>query len=292
MLYKIKIYTLIFSGFVWSLGAQCYAGGLDKEMRRVGQSQNTEKSPLKLRETANRMGFEDTAINDLLKKYLTFAPTAPGHLMDIGCAKGFAIQEILSLEAKAPFLRPQKRKIFALDMGKEHIEHVSRNTPADLVEPHQIHFPPPAGSDQISSFAPDTIGAVYAGLVFHFLNGPELRQGLTLLYKAVAPGGRIFASVNSPLDSPAMSKDFLHRKNVLKEEYPGWFENYNKMLPDFIRNQVPDFIHAFDVDTLTRYTQDAGFKVIECYYFQRGSGMMMMKLLGIIAEKPNLNSSK
>jgi SAM-dependent methyltransferase len=259
-------------------------------MLRVGKPQTHGYGPIKLRPTANRMGFEDTAVNELLQKFLDFAPAAPGHLMDIGCAYGFVIEKILSLEAKKSFLSPQKRKIFAIDMGKEHIKHISQNTPGDLVKPFQMYFPPAKTSDVKNCFVPDSLGAVYAGLVLHFLNGPELRQGLGLLYKSIAPGGRIYASVNSPLDSPSMTKTFLHRKNVLKEEYPGWFENYSAMLPEFIRDQVPDFIHAFDKDTLTRYVKDAGFNVINCYYFNRTAGMKMMKLLCIIAEKPMMSS--
>ncbi|MBW1853457.1 MAG: hypothetical protein JRJ00_02055, partial [Deltaproteobacteria bacterium] len=104
---------------------------------------------------------------------------------------------------------------------------------------------------------------------------------------------RLYASVNSPLDSFATTEDFLHRKNITKEEYPGWFKTYDKtMLPEFIRDQIPDFIHVFDVDTLTGYAKDAGFNVIDCYYFKRGPGKMMKKLLGIIAKKPAISSSR
>ncbi len=248
---------------------------------------------IKLRSTSNQMGFEDTAVNDLLQRFLDFAPVAPDHLMDIGCAKGFAVQQIVSLETKKPFLKPRKRKIFAVDMSKKHVRHSANNFSGDLVEPFQMRFPAAESPDAKKYFAPGTLGAVYAGLVLHYLDGPELREGLGLLFKSLAPGGRLYASVNSPLDSLATTEDFLHRKNITKEEYPGWFKAYDKtMLPECIRNQIPDFIHVFDVDNLTGYAQDAGFKVIDCYYFERRPVMMMKKLLGIIAEKPATSSSR
>jgi len=291
---KSQIYLLIILGIVWCSGTQCVAEDTKPNTARpMGKGQNPGKVEIKLRPTANQMGFEDTAVNDLLQKFLDFAPVAPGHLMDIGCAKGFTIQQIVSLEARKPFLKPHKRKIFAVDMSKKHVRHIANNFPRDLVEPFQMRFPVAESPDARKHFAPDTIGAVYAGLVLHYLDGPELREGLGLLFKSLVPGGRLYASVNSPLDSAVKSKEFFHRKDILKEEYPGWFKTYDKtMLPEFIRDQIPDYIHLFDVDTLTGYAKDAGFNVIECDYFPRGTGMMMKKLLGIIAEKPTISSPR
>ena len=294
MLKKLQIYLLIILGVVWCSGTQCVAADTKPNTaRQMGKGQMPGNVQIKLRSTSNQMGFEDTAVNDLLQRFLDFAPVAPGHLMDIGCAKGFAVQQIVSLETKKPFLKPRKRKIFAVDMSKKHVRHIANNFSGDLVEPFQMRFPAAESPDAKKYFSPGTLGAVYAGLVLHYLDGPELREGLGLLFKSLAPGGRLYASVNSPLDSLATTEDFLHRKNITKEEYPGWFKAYDKtMLPEFIRNQIPDFIHVFDVDTLTGYAQDAGFKVIDCYYFERGPGMMMKKLLGIIAEKPATSSSR
>ena len=286
MLRKLPITLFIAAGLICVLGCSA-KHKLDKETKQVGQAQEPKSSFPKVRTTANQMGFEDTEANDLLKKFLNFAPAAPGHLMDLGCAKGFAIQEMLALETKKPFLSPRNKKIFAVDMSKEHIEFVAKNTPGDLVKTFQIRFPETESPDVHRCFAPDTLGAVYAGLIFHYLNGPELRQGLKLLLQSIAPGGRLYASVNSALSAENMKKDFLHRKNVLKEEYPGWFENYESMLPSFIRGQSPSYLHVFDKETLTRYAKDAGFNVIDCSYFYRGSDMMKMEQVGIIAEKPN-----
>jgi len=156
-----------------------------------------------------------------------------------------------------------------------------------------MRFPVSKSPDAKRYFAPDTIGAVYAGLVLHYLDGPELREGLGLLFKALAPGGRLYASVNSPFESFTAKEEFLHRKDVLKEEYPGWFKPFDKtMVPEFIRDQLPDFIHVFDVDTLPGYAKDAGFNVIASYYFKRGPGKKTKKLLGIIVEKPNISSPR
>ncbi len=290
MLRKLCLFLVVAPAF-WFIGAPSFAADTpDKGVRRVSTHPQGIKFSDKLRVTTNRMGFEDIAINDLLKKFLDFAPLAPGNLMDLGCAQGFAIKQVLSLEAKAPFLRPNKRKILAIDMGKEHIEYVAKNTPSDLVLPIQMRFPATKESDVKRYFAPGTVGAVYAGLMVHYLSGPDLRQGLELLFKSVALGGRIYLSANSPFESQNMEKDFMHRKNVLKEEYPGWYEN--RMLPERIRDKIPNFIHVFDEETLSRYVTDAGFKLIDSYYFARGAGMITKKLLGVIAEKPNISLSK
>jgi len=294
MLKKLQVYLLLVLGVVWCSGTQCVASDTKpKAMHQTGQGQTHGKAKTKLRATANQMGFEDTEVNDLLQKFLDFAPVAPGHLMDIGCAKGFAIQQIVSLETKKPFLKPNKRKIIAIDMSRKHIRDISTHFPSDLVEPFPMRFPVVKSPDAKKHFAPDTIGAVYAGLVLHYLDGPELREGLGLLFKSLAPGGRLYASVNSPFETFAITEEFLHRKNIIKEEYPGWFKNFDKtILPEFIRDQIPDFIHVFDIDTMTGYAKDAGFTMIDCYYFSRGPKKMTKKLLGFIVEKPKISAPR
>ncbi len=130
MLRKLPTTLFVVAGLVCALATHCSADYKpDKGMKQVGQAQEPKRSFPKVRTTANQMGFEDTEANDFLKKFLNFAPAAPGHLMDLGCAKGFAIQEMLALEAKKPFLRPRNKKIFAVDMGKEHIESVAKKHP-------------------------------------------------------------------------------------------------------------------------------------------------------------------
>jgi len=243
-----------------------------------------------IKKTVNNKGYEDIATNELLQKYLTFVPQAPGHLMDLGCAWGYAIQQILSLEAKKPFLVPQKRKIFAVDMSKQHLDRVAANTPRNIVETCLMTFPDQESPEIKKVFSPSTIGSTYAGMMLHYLSGVKLVQGLKLLYKATAPGGRIYISVKTPFVSPALEKDFLHRKNDLKEEFPGWYPNvydrdeFRGKIPDFVRKQQTPYLHVFDHETLSKYLEDAGFRVIKHFYFMRNT-MMRMKLLGIVAEK-------
>lgn len=243
-----------------------------------------------LKRTANHKGYEDLVTNELLQMYLDFAPQAPGHLMDLGCAWGYAIRQVLALEEKNPFLAPQNRKIFAVDMGTQHLDRVAANTPRDIVETCLMSFPNQESQEAREVFSPNTIGATYSGLMLHYLSGAELVQGLKLLYKATAPGGRIYLSVKTPFVSPVLEKDFLHRKNNLKEEFPGWYPNiydrdeFRGKIPDFVRKQQTAFLHVFDHETMSNCLEDAGFQVLEHFYFLR-STTMRMKLLGIVAEK-------
>ena len=243
-----------------------------------------------IKKTANQKGYEDLVTNELLRKYLVFAPHAPGHLMDLGCAWGYTIQQILALEARKPFLAPSQRKIFAVDMSQQHLDHVAATTPRTIVETCLMEFPNQKSSEINNVFSPNTIGAIYSGLMLHYLSGNELVQGLKLLYKATAPGGRIYISVKTPFVSPALEKDFLHRKNNLKEEFPGWYPNvydreeFRGKIPDFVRKQQTAFLHVFDHETMSKYLEKAGFRVLDHFYFLRNT-MMRMKLLGIVAEK-------
>jgi predicted SAM-dependent methyltransferase len=251
------------------------------------------------RRTANLMGYEDTEINQLLQKYLEFVPQSPGNVLDLGCAWGFAIQQVLMREKQTPFLKPHNRKILAVDLNQEHLDRIAAGTPHELVETIYMHFPFLKSPQCKRAFSHDSIGATYAGLLLHYLNPNELTEGLKLLYASTAPGGRVFASVNSAFLSKALGEDFLRRKQNPADPFPGWYPNvFDASVPEKVRNEMPKsvcgmeikFLHVFDEETLSRYFEQAGFNVLEHFYFSR-SKMIPMKLLGIIAEKPAALSS-
>jgi len=149
-------------------------------------------------------------------------------------------------------------------------------------------------------FSPGTLGATYAGLLFHYLNPDELTRGLKLLFDATAPGGRVYASVNSAFIMPALQEDFQRRKKNPADAYPGWYPDlYDSSVPEKIRSTMPKsvcgikvkYLHIFDEETLSRYFEQAGFRVIETFYFTR-SKSLPMKLLGIVAEKESGSKSQ
>ena len=245
------------------------------------------------RRTDNLMGYEDTEVNPLLNKYLEFVPQAPGNLLDLGCAWGFAIQKVLAIEKQTNFLKVNKRKIIALDVDQKHIEQVAATTPPELVEPIFMHFPKLTSPQCIKAFSPDSLGATYAGLLLHYLNPDELTQGLKLLYDATAPGGRVYASVNSAFIAQSLLEDFQRRKQNPADPFPGWYPDlFDSSVPLKVRNDMPrsvcgmeiKYLHVFDEDTLSRYFENAGFRVVEHFYFNRNK-MIPMKLLGVVAEK-------
>ena len=238
--------------------------------------------------TANRMGYMDTVTNKLLQKFLYFAPHAPGHLMDLGCAWGYATEQLLTIEAKKPFLKPKKRKIFAVDISQKHIDYVSKHAPPETVETIRMHFPNPDSKKVKEAFSPNSLGATYAGLIFPYLNGKELTQGLKLLYQATAPSGRIYLSVDTPSAFPSIAQVFLRRKED-REPYPGWFPHveYGPHIPEKVRKQLPDSIHVFDLETIYNYVEGAGFRVLDYFRFTRKKGHLGqgMESIGLIAEK-------
>jgi SAM-dependent methyltransferase len=277
-----------------------------KQMPIKFRNEVTEKSPRQYnytvqgaRPTANLMGYEDIEINLLLRKYLDFVPQAPGNLLDLGCAWGFAIQQVLAREIQNPFLKPHNRRILAVDLNQEHLDRIAANTPRELVEIINVHFPYIKSPQGKRAFSHDSIGATYAGLLLHYLNPDELTEGLKLLYDSTAPGGRVFASVNSAFISKALAEDFLRRKQNPADPFPGWYPNvFDNSVPEKVRNEMPKsingmeikFLHVFDEETLSRYFEKAGFMVVEHFYFSR-SKMIPMKVLGVIAEKKAAMSS-
>ena len=242
-------------------------------------------NPPSVVKTTNQMGYMDAVTNEFLQRFLDFAPQAPGHLMDLGCAWGYTIEQLLAINKKHPFLGKQ-RKIFAIDMAKEHLNHVSKKMPRKYVETCKMRFPYQDSQKVRDVFSPNSFGAVYAGLIFPYLNGEELVQGLRLLCKVTAPGGRVYMSVHTPFDTREMSKDYRRRKKDSSIAFPGWYPDgfeRKKYVPAMARNQVPDFIHVFDKEMLSRYLEDAGFHMVKCVRFPRGR--MRMLILGAVAEK-------
>ena len=256
------------------------------------QSKNWGRGPFKKARgfvrTANRMGYMDTVTNNLLQKYLNFAPHAPGHLMDLGCAWGYATEQILALEEKDPFLKLKKRKLFAVDVSQKHVDYVAKHTSPEIVEAIRTQFPNQDSKKAKEAFSPNSLGATYAGLIFPYLNGTELTQGLKLLYQATAPSGRIYLSVDTPSAFPSIAQVFLRRKKS-KDLHPGWFPNldYGSHIPERIRKQLPDSIHVFDLETVYNYVEGAGFRVLDYFRFtrQKGGGGQGMETIGLVAEK-------
>jgi hypothetical protein len=178
-----------------------------------------------MKNTYNQMGYEDTEINLLLQKYLEFIPHAPGKLLDLGCAWGFAIQQVLTIEKQIPFLKQHNRNIIAIDLEQKHLDQVAANTPPEMVETINMHFPNCDSQQCIKTFAPESLGATYAGLFLHYLNPAELTQGLKLLYDATATECGVYASVNSAFIAQLLAEDFLRRKKNPDEPFPGWYPN-------------------------------------------------------------------
>jgi len=143
---------MLTTGIICAAAASCYlaAAGLATQKQHPVKASVTDKKNLSqnpgfavsgARRTANMMGYEDTEVNPVLRKYLDFIPHAPGNLLDLGCAWGFTVQQILAIENKTPFLRPRNRKLIAVDMNREHLERVASDSNTELVETLAMHFP-------------------------------------------------------------------------------------------------------------------------------------------------------
>lgn len=149
--------------------------------------ESTGYNVLGARRTANSMGYEDTAVNTVLRKYLDFIPQAPGNLLDLGCAYGFAVEQMLAIENKDNFLKQRHRKILAVDMSREQLDRMAADSPAELVETVMMHFPNIETEKCDKAFSPGSLGATYAGLILHYLNPDELTRGLKLYMMPLHP---------------------------------------------------------------------------------------------------------
>jgi SAM-dependent methyltransferase len=127
--------------------------------------------------TRNHMGWSSETPHEYSQAFLDYAasPACAGlPVLDIGAAYGVATLPALAAGAT----------VYANDLDPEHFRAISDATPPEHA--HRLRLVPGRFPDDLS-FAADSLGAVHASNVLHFLPGEDLRHGLTFLYRWLVP---------------------------------------------------------------------------------------------------------
>jgi len=190
------------------------------------------------------MGWEARELNALSRMFAEFC--RPGMaVLDIGAAEGLASRAAVAAGAR----------VFANDLRAVEI-------PGTVAKPGR--FP------REIAFDPESLDAVHASSVFHFLSGKELDRGFRLIARWLRPGGKLFALAASPYQAPFL--EFVpeyERRVATGERWPGWVEKIARYSAHRKLGQMPGSIHLLDDRVLRREAEAAGLAVERAFLYRR-----------------------
>jgi SAM-dependent methyltransferase len=233
-----------------------------------------------IQQTANRLGWSGTAVNEVSREFIRFAGKCKLPVLDIGAAYGVATLPALVVGAA----------VIANDLAPDHLAEMERRTPVvDRPRLTLLSGRFPDGFD----LPPGSLGAVHASQVFHFLTGDEITRGLAAVFRWLQPNGRLFLLAATPYQAThaGFAPVFAERK-ARGEQWPGVIARYKDYNSHWSAELNPATLHVFDDEVLAAAVRAAGFVVESARMFSR-TGLPDFtrhdgrENLGVIAGKPS-----
>lgn len=204
--------------------------------------------------TKNAMGVMFKELSPAALSFVEYAKTAQKPLLDIGAAYG--VVTIPALENGA--------MVMACDLSEEHLAILRKS-----VNEQQLNhlttiskkFP------QELLFADESLDGILISNVLHFMDGEEVTLGLQKCWQWLAKKGKLFITVMTPHLS--FYYDLIpeyERRAASGEEWPGIF-NPKLVASEKWKDNLPDFVHLFELDTLKKAVASAGFTIETLEYF-------------------------
>ena len=206
--------------------------------------------------TTNKMGVTTLEKAPPTEAFIDYAYHAKKPVLDIGC--GYGLSALAALKAGA--------HVIALDLSVEHLQVLQHNVPKSLktkLVTQVAHFP------QGVAWVENSLSAVHAALIMHFLSGDDIMDGLKKIYHGLEPGGRLFLGNMTPYtgvhDNGALITEYNKRVKQT-EKWPGYI-HYNKFAKTDWTNYLPEFVHFFKIETAVHMISKAGFEIDKAYYY-------------------------
>jgi SAM-dependent methyltransferase len=230
--------------------------------------------------TLNRMGRATRDLTEYSREFVAFAPFARGPVLDIG--SGFGAAALAALTAGAA--------VVANDVDDRHLRVIVEQATAAGVGqrletlpgwfPGDLHIPR------------ESLGAIHASQVLHFLSERELITGAALMFRWLKPGGKVFTVSGTPyvktLEAFIPVYEERRRAGV---PWPGAVQNVHEYSSHPTINELPDFMHFLDDETVARPFADAGFVIERVEMYNREGLPEYLRYdgrenVGLIARKP------
>ena len=230
--------------------------------------------------TLNRMGRATRDLTEYSREFVAFAPLAPGPVLDIGA--GFGVAALSAATAGA--------SVIANDVDERHLRIIIEQASiAGVGErlvtrlgrfPTDLHIPS------------QSLGAIHASQVLHFLSGRDLMIGAALMFDWLQPGGKVFSITGTPYVKTL--EQFIPVYEARKRAgvtWPGVIDNVHEYSSHPTIDELPDYVHFLDHKTVVRPFAAAGFVIERVEMYKRKGIPDYLKYdgrenVGLIARKP------
>ncbi len=200
--------------------------------------------------------------------------------MEIGAAYGVATLPAIARGARVV---ANDLDLAHLDELRARCEHPERLTLLPGRFPRFVRWPG------------ETLDAILASNVLHFLTGPQLAKGVESFAHWLKPGGRVYVVAATPYLAPfAEFVPEFERRKAAGLPCPGWIENARGFSRHGLLSQIPRSIHLLDDEALRGFFAD--WEIERCWMFRRRDLSKTMWLdgresVGLVARKRSRVSS-
>lgn len=237
----------------------------------------------KIRKTLNQCGYAIETLDEFSDAFIKAAVAskdAEEYCLEVGAAFGFVTINALSKGAK----------IIANDVDARHLQAIKDNTPKEFnrnLKLLQGRFPKEVSLKQ------ETIANVLLCRVTHYLTPGEMDTTISVLYKLLKSGGKVFLVSESPYGVAFKKFIPIYEQRIRNKtiRWPGFIEDLPKYMQHFSEDN-PNTMLLLGENELRKEFEKIGFIVESCNYFSR-SGVFPPELcldgresVGLIARKP------
>ncbi len=228
--------------------------------------------------TMNNMGFAATSLDLYCRKFVEFAPTASGPVLEIGAA--FGLSSIAALCNGA--------EVIANDIDVRHLRILMERVPEDRRSSISIL----QGAAPELDIESASLGAVLISRVMHFFDGFRIQRMFQNAHRWLRPGGKLFVVAETPFQRTVESFIETYEKRKLGgRQWPGLVHDINA----YVSNRsgaIPNMVHFLDADVLSREAVKSGFMVEQVEVFPRMDFPEHYRLdgresVGLVASRPD-----
>ncbi len=197
--------------------------------------------------TLNQFGYMKEELDEYSRDFLEYASKTDKPVLEIGTAYGWVALQALERGAT----------LIANDVSEEHLSILLQNAsehnlsslsllPAEF--PGQVNLPD------------ESIAAVLASRIFHFLDGSRVEEGLGKLHRFLMPGGKLYFTACSFYHYSVKEKMLNTFNERISQgiKWPGLILNQRASAPDHAP-YVQELLNVFDVPQLEALLPKHGF---------------------------------